>query len=294
MIEPRTIGSLFSGLGLLELGLESALNAETIWQAETEVFPRRVLRKNWPQAHLYRDVRYVGRNAPHVDLICGGFPCQDISVAGRGAGLAGARSGLWSEFKRVVDELSPEWVVIENVASGAARWIDVVRGELAGLGYATLPIPLTASAVGAPHKRERIFVVAHAERERLRNVEQWRSARQSRELRNEGQAVIVEHVAKRRAAKAPAVARHHADSDDQGQLRPSGRQEGRRRTIHRAGEAWLPGTIEPDFLRVDPRRADRLDRCAALGNGVIPQCAEVVGQVIRLLCASADNVRARS
>jgi DNA (cytosine-5)-methyltransferase 1 len=104
-----------------------------------------------------------------VDLICGGFPCQDVSSAGKRAGLTGARSGLWYEYRRLVSELSPSWVVVENVASGAKLWVDFVRADLAELGYDSLPIPLSAQDVGAPHRRERIFIVAHTNGVQLRD-----------------------------------------------------------------------------------------------------------------------------
>src|SRR5690606_29152496 len=101
-------------------------------------------------------------NLAPVDLICGGFPCQDVSGAGKGAGLTGSRSGLWFEFRRIIDEMRPEWVVIENVASGGNRWVDAVTGHLGQLGYGSIPFPLSAFDVGAPHLRKRIFIVAHA------------------------------------------------------------------------------------------------------------------------------------
>src|SRR6187200_1732128 len=106
MIPPMTIGSLFAGVGGLELGLEWAGLGPTLWQVEQDKFCRAVLEKHWPQAERFDDVCTVGSaNLAPVQLICGGFPCQDVSSAGKGAGLAGERSGLWREFARVVREL---------------------------------------------------------------------------------------------------------------------------------------------------------------------------------------------
>jgi DNA (cytosine-5)-methyltransferase 1 len=156
------IGSLFSGIGGLELGLEAALGARTVWQVEQDAYCKQVLARHWPDAVRYDDVRAVGaHNLEPVDLVCGGFPCQDISTAGRGAGLAGARSGLWFEFARIVGELRPRFVVVENVAALVGRGLDVVVGELSARGYDSLWFPLRASDVGAPHRRERLFIVAH-------------------------------------------------------------------------------------------------------------------------------------
>lgn len=164
-----TIGSLFSGIGGLELGLEMAGLGPTVWQVEQSEFCREVLAKHWPDVARFHDVREVGaHNLPPVDLVCGGFPCQDVSSAGKGAGLAGKRSGLWFEFARVVSEMRPRIVVVENVASGAKRWVDAVVAGLEQLDYEALPVPLSASDVGAPHKRSRVFIVAYAHGESLR------------------------------------------------------------------------------------------------------------------------------
>lgn len=154
-------GSLFSGIGGLEYGLELSGLGRVVWQVEKDAKCRAVLAKHWPSVVRYHDVCTVGRESLRpVDLICGGFPCQDISSAGKRAGLSGARSGLWFEFRRVVSELRPAWVVVENVAGGACKWVDPVRESLEQLGYASLPIPVSASDCGAPHRRARVFIVA--------------------------------------------------------------------------------------------------------------------------------------
>lgn len=115
------IGSLFSGIGGLELGLERAGLGHTVWQAEQDPDCRAWLSDHWPGVPCYHDVRDVGASAPPVDVLCGGFPCQDVSSAGKRAGLEGERSGLWREFDRAVGTLRPRWVVVENVNSGASR-----------------------------------------------------------------------------------------------------------------------------------------------------------------------------
>jgi C-5 cytosine-specific DNA methylase len=120
-----TIGSLFSGIGGLDLGLERAGLGPVLFQVEIDPFCRAVLAKHWPKALRHDDVRTVGRTAtlPRVDLLCGGFPCQDVSGAGKGAGLEGERSGLWFEFHRIVAATLPRFVVVENVASGKGRYL---------------------------------------------------------------------------------------------------------------------------------------------------------------------------
>lgn len=157
------IGSLFSGIGGLEKGLEDAGCGSVVWQVERDPFCRSVLAKHWPHAKRFEDVCAVGLdNLPPVNIICGGFPCQDISYAGKGAGLAGERSGLWREYARIVRELRPRFVVVENVSALLARGLGDVLGDLAALGYDAEWHCVRASDVGAPHRRERLFVVAYA------------------------------------------------------------------------------------------------------------------------------------
>jgi DNA (cytosine-5)-methyltransferase 1 len=155
------IGSLFAGIGGLELGLEWAGVGETVWQVEQDPFCRRVLAKHWPRAERFEDVKDVGaHNLSPVDLICGGFPCTDISLAGKGAGLEGEASGLWWEFARVIRDLRPRFVVLENVAALLGRGFGRVLGALAESGYDAEWDCVPAAAVGAPHRRDRVFVVA--------------------------------------------------------------------------------------------------------------------------------------
>lgn len=155
------IGSLFSGIGGLELGIERATGARTRWQVEIDPFCRRVLERHWPDAKRFDDVRAVGsHNLEPVDILCGGFPCQDLSVAGRGAGLDGERSGLFFEVIRIVREIRPRYVLLENVAALLARGLGRVLGELAAGGYDARWGVFSAAGVGAPHLRERIFILA--------------------------------------------------------------------------------------------------------------------------------------
>ena len=157
-----TIGSLFSGIGGLEMGLEMSGLGPVLFQVEKDEYCLKILEKHWPGVKRFKDVKEVtAETASRVDILCGGFPCQDVSAAGKGAGLGGSRSGLWYEFARIVGELRPEWVVVENVASGGNRWVDAVRGDLEREGYTTLPVPLSAADVGAPHLRRRVFIVGH-------------------------------------------------------------------------------------------------------------------------------------
>jgi len=158
---------LFSGIGGFSLGLERTGGFETVAFCEYEDFPRRVLRKHWPNVPCFPDVRELKGSdidGP-VDVICGGFPCQDISTSGSGEGLAGERSGLWSEMERLVGEIRPRYVIVENspnlLAGGNGEWFGQVLGDLATLGYDAEWHVIPASAVGAPHRRERVWVIAY-------------------------------------------------------------------------------------------------------------------------------------
>ena len=169
-----TIGSLFSGIGGLELGLEHATGGRVCWQVERDAWCRDVLAKHWPDAVRHDDVCTV-RGLPAVDLICGGFPCQDVSVAGKRAGFSGERSSLWREYRRIVADVRPRFVFVENVpglltADDGHAFAEVL-GDLAALGFDATWDMFRASDVGAPHRRERLFLLAYRDGAVLRHAE---------------------------------------------------------------------------------------------------------------------------
>lgn len=196
---PLKIGSLFSGVGGLDLAVESFFGGETVWHCEWEAEPSKVLAARWPGVPNFGDVTAVDWSTVEpVDIICGGFPCQDLSLAGRRSGMRpGTRSGLWADFLRAIDALKPKVVVIENVRgllSGCAesasdselgqcprcldpdggashtpnvRALGRVLGDLSALGFDAEWHGLPASDVGAPHGRFRVFVLAYAQGERF-------------------------------------------------------------------------------------------------------------------------------
>lgn len=168
-----TVGSLFSGIGGLDLGLERA-GMQIAWQCEIDPYCREVLQKHWPEAVIYDDItKLSGRDVQPVDVLCGGFPCQDVSMAGKRAGIEeGTRSGLWSEYARLIGEIEPRWVFIENVPGllsiDSGRGFGRVLYDLAIRGYDAEWDCISAASVGALHRRDRIFIVAHAHGEQLR------------------------------------------------------------------------------------------------------------------------------
>lgn len=170
MSESLTVGSLFAGIGGFDLGLERA-GMTVKWQVEIDPFCQRVLAKHWPTVRRHADIRACGLwNLPSVDVLCGGFPCQDISVAGNGAGIDGERSGLWAEYARLIRELRPRYVLVENVAALLVRGLERVLRDVAACGYDAEWDCIPASAIGAPHRRDRLWLVAYPRQERAERI----------------------------------------------------------------------------------------------------------------------------
>lgn len=228
-----TIGSLFSGIGGLELGLEWAGLGPVRWQVEITPFCLRVLAKHWPDVPRYEDVRTFHAPEP-VDIICGGFPCQDLSSCNvvQRKGLGGEKSGLWREFARIVRESRPRFVVVENVASAAEGWLPTVRQDLHMLGYGSRAFRLTAAELGANHLRPRVFVLAYS---------------------NSG--------------GEPTGAIHEE---------AQGLSENARRPWNWKQEASSASLRMHDGLSAGLDSA----RIKALGNAVVPQCAQVLGNIL--------------
>lgn len=296
-----TFGSLFAGIGGMDLGLERA-GMTCKWQVEIDGYCRQVLAKHWPDVKRYEDVRTVGaHNLEPVDLICGGFPCQDVSVAGKRAGLDGERSGLWFEFARIIRELRPRYALVENVPGLLADGMGRVLGELAEIGYDAEWDCIPAAAVGAPHLRDRVFIVAHTDSERRA----WRWGAMERDAGNadesrarQGQAHDVAdpkrngRVARRTGDAAQGPRGRESDrSGEWATLADSDlpRLEGRGEHRHGAREwpAWSSGepytgdwSFEPRVGRVASGVPQRVDRLRGLGNAVVPQVAEAVGRMI--------------
>ena len=253
-----TFGELFAGIGGFSLGLERA-GMDCKWQVEIDDYARRVLQKHWPDVRRHDDVRTFPPTGDDysVDVICGGFPCQDISVAGKGAGLAGARSGLWYEFARIIGELRPRYIIVENVAALLSRGMETVLGDLSTLGYDAEWHVIPASAVGAPHRRDRVWIVAYAVSERDA-------------VRRDGETM------------PPALACWRCDA--RGSVSDCGAgcsQKPRQAASDAKGAAIRPWwQTEPAVGRVVNGVPHRVDRLRCLGNAVVPQVVELIGKAI--------------
>lgn len=284
-MKPLNVLDLFSGIGGFSLGLERTGGFKTVAFCEIEEFPRRVLQKHWPDTPCYRDVRELtaGRLSADgiaVDVICGGFPCQDISTAGKGAGLAGERSGLWSEIARLVGELRPRFVIVENVAALLGRGLGDVLGDLASLWYDAEWHCIPASAVGAPHRRDRVWIVAHPKimqrNGRDDNAKIGMGGPVSEFGNSRGKVALAHPMRRGRQGSgqsfqpfnpAPLIQRQAIDAF-----------HGRVRDFWRA---------EPSVGRVADGVPDRAHRLKGLGNAVVPQIPELIGNAI--LQAIADE-----
>lgn len=243
---------LFSGIGGFSLGLERTGGFETVAFCEIEPFPRRVLAKHWPEVPCYDDVRSLTADRlaadgiTRVDVITGGFPCQDISAAGHQRGMGeGTRSGLWSEIVRLIGELRPDYVIVENVAALLAGpsekpggWFGRVLGDLAECGLDAQWRNVPAWFVGLPHGRERVWVIAHSPKVRLAGEFFEESRSQRHEARETGASLL------------PAYHDGLGSAPDSYSLRE--------------GDGF------PAFLGC----------LNALGNAVVPQIPELIGRAI--------------
>jgi len=276
-----TCGSLFTGIGGIDLAFVAA-GCEIAFQVEIDDFCRKVLKKNeqryWPNATRFTDVRAVGgHNLPRVDILFGGFPCQDISVAGKGLGIKeGTRSGLWFEFARIIGELRPGVVLLENVPAILTRDGAVVIANLAAMGYVGHWGIISAAEAGAPHKRERWFCVAYATRKRLQT-----SSFQRGRFRNEfaatgklmgnppNQGLEVGHRCGSWNSQPAAI------QSGAGQTQPRLGQHFTRLSVRLDRHRWPARPGQPQYTWEPPRVTDRTDnranRLKALGNAVVPQ-----------------------
>ena len=290
---------LFTGIGGFTLGLERA-GFETVAFCEIEPYAQKVLNKNWPGVKLYDDVRGItaerlAADGIGVDVITGGFPCQDISVAGKGAGIEGKRSGLWSECARLIGELRPQYAIFENVTNllngERGDWFKRVLGDISALGYDAEWHCIPASAVGAHHRRDRVWIVAYPNSNdgRRRDCTQslGRESRLESRRSGEGQpfAGASEDVADTDESRLQRWLQNGIAYQAGRQVQSNGSVAkcGTRRERHRDGY-W---STEPEVGRVANGVPSRSHRLKCLGNAVVPQIPELIGRAI--MEAESDN-----
>ena len=278
---------LFSGIGGFSLGLERA-GMRTVAFCEVNEYCRAVLRKHWPDVPCYDDVRTLTAKRLAADgivpnVISGGFPCQDISIAWDGPGLAGSRSGLWSEYLRLISELGPDFVVVENVSALLNRGLDQVLGQLAEIGYDAEWHCIPASAIGAPHRRDRIWIIAYPMRGRQGHGEAKHKSALDKKWHAsasvEGWAPVAsEVIGNDTLANSDSIGRDQMEQPEPGGT-PSERSVSPSlyAGITRGRQGW---PTEPNVGRVAYGVPDRVDRLRSLGNAVVSQIPEIIGRAI--------------
>ena len=255
---------LFSGIGGFSLGLERA-GFRTVAFCEIDPFARKLLYKHFPGRKIYEDVtiltaEQLKKDGIRPEVLTGGFPCQDISLAGKGSGIAGTRSGLWREYYRLIEELSPKWVIIENVTALLNRGMGVVLSDLHQIGYDAEWHCIPASYIGAPHRRDRIWIVAYPRNELGRRQSEIRPISNAPQMGNT----------------------HHP------------RLQGLWRALERARERspWADGEIlsgadgkerlcPPGVPLLAYGVPNHVDRIRGTGNAIVPLIAQAIGEAIK-------------
>lgn len=291
------VGSLFAGIGGFDLGFTRA-GFEIAWQVEIDEWCRKVLEKHFPDAKRYGDIREVGaHNLSDVDVICGGFPCQPFSAAGKRSGTKDDRY-LWPEMLRVIHELKPSWVVAENVygltAGKMEPIFEQVLSSLEGEGYEVQPFIIPACAVDAPHRRDRVWIVAHCPSSRMegerisakRKVQVADVNRRSKDVAHADESGLEERqgIGSDTLQKCQATERDCSTLPDTASERPGEARRGIGRSQERVtGHSWAEQREwqpEPGIRRVANGIPRRVDRLRGLGNAVVPQIPELIGNII--------------
>jgi DNA (cytosine-5)-methyltransferase 1 len=300
-MEKLKVLDLFSGIGGFSLGLERTGGFETVGFCEIEPFCQQVLRKHWPDVPIYEDVRNLSHDGP-IDVITGGYPCQPFSTAGQRKGADDDRH-LWPAMFDCIKEHRPSWVCGENVAGHISMGIDDVLSDLESEDYAFRTFIIPACALGAPHRRDRVWIVAHAQSQR------HGAGREQRDIYKEGGGQVgecrffstgpseqpenmAEDVSDINGDHVQGVERSSPDTQERkGQNeRPAGPQNAGAGRIRKPEPGlgrgpdgvsdWLDGTWEYGIARTTTITKNRAKRLKALGNAVVPQIPEMIGHAI--------------
>lgn len=302
-----TVGSLFSGIGGFDLAAERVWGSGRVrWQVEIDPFCSRVLTKHWPDVPRFGDIRELtGAELEPVDVVCGGFPCQPVSTAGKRRG-AGDSRWLWPEMLRMVAAVKPAWVVAENVPGLLGLGLDEVLSGLEAAGYEVGAVGVPALAVGAPHVRQRLWIVAHdhgigwsrrgtsggsaqdaAGRPAGDEVGNSRSAVSNANGLGRGERGRLGTLPRRQAGQETVGSCANASSARLPQpgheaLLGAGRRDEGRAVAERG---WW--TVEPGMGRVAHGVPARVDRLRSLGNAIVPQIAEMIFRWIEQVSTEA-------
>ena len=276
---------LFSGIGGFSLGLEWA-GMSTVAMCEKDPYCRKILAKHWPHLTIHEDIRNLDGNqyADSIDVVCGGFPCQPFSVAGKQRGSDDDRH-LWPEMLRVIQESRPRWVIGENVLGFTNMALDDVQADLEREQYTVRKFVLPAVAVDAHHRRDRIFIIAYANSPSIWDISE-RQAQRRDHLQAGRQTFTPHHGASQSLA-------YSNDTRIQGSEKPRSHEEIGKESndqhVERCGRSsvrlsntqrqtcWLH---EPHVGRVAHGVPNRVDRIKGLGNAVVPQLIQAIGELV--------------
>jgi len=321
---------LFSGIGGFSLGLESAGLVETVAFCDFDQYCQKVLKKNFPGVPVYGDVKELNHDKlkadgiDQIDIITGGYPCQPFSVAGRKKGEEDPRH-VWPEMFRLIQELRPTWVIGENVGGHIKLGLDSVLENLESEGYSARTFSISASSIGANHKRERVWIVAHsnemqrqflrrqkseqtqetfegvsersgtpismANSERLGRTE---GTEKSKELEREESSDQLDHCGEGRTESEPSKTMANSEGSE-GNVNDSNGGNGKAPQEELFGEhgsasgvsAWW--SVEPSVGRVAHGVPDRVDRLKCLGNSVVPQIPYVIGLSLKKIIENNEQ-----
>jgi DNA (cytosine-5)-methyltransferase 1 len=312
---------LFSGIGGFSLGLESTSGFETVAFCEIEKFPRKILKKHWPNVKQYKDIKELTNEQLEtdgiipIDIITGGYPCQPFSVAGSQRGEKDKRH-LWPEMFRLVKECRPTWVIGENVSGHIKLGLDTVLEDLESEGYSTRAFSISASSIGANHKRERVWIVGHSQHDgsssstKPRSFEETSDNNQERknetsELAGAGRSnggADVENTRRtlRQGSLFKGEDANETGQEDANQFERSSSSSGN--GISNTNGSGLQGLgsehqlresqeersfgwecwwkLEPNVGRVANGIPKRMDRLKGLGNSLVPAIPYIIGQSI--------------
>lgn len=307
--------SLFAGIGGFDLGLERA-GMSCAGQVEIDEYCRAVLAKHWPDVPQFGDIREVTADSIRercgpIDLICGGFPCQDISVAGKGAGLEGLRSGMWWEMRRLINELRPDWLLIENSPALRTRGADTVCLHLEEMEYDWWATVVGARHAGARHIRNRTLILAHSNRLTLRKQPGRSSGKDGKEkiadratdsIQSDSDLISFAPMRSERGSSALEAVESGAEHSRSIIRNVLANIDGERREgSNRQWQERWPQSIEQD--QQHDWEAKRLGLCSksgmaltvhgipwglavrSIGNAVVPQVVEVYGRAIMRVSA---------
>ena len=297
-----TVGSLFSGIGGLDLGLERS-GMEVIWQSEIDPYGCRVLKKHWPEVVNYGNIKEINwADVVRPDIICGGYPCQPFSTAGKRNGADDPRH-LWPWVREAISELRPKYAILENVRGHITLGLSEVLGELASIGYDAEWQIVSANSVGAPHLRERVIIIAYPVRE-LANTDNSRCVHRQPQIFTADRWLNALSVIGSGSTDVANTSKQHSDgkpnnardserpktlpqSGDSSRTEIMANTNGTSRQLKQERTIREPDTrrrgwwqTEPDVGRVANGVPSRVDRLRGLGNAVVPQVAELIGRMV--------------